>query len=203
MGIRIDLTSQKFGRLTALKDVGVNKHRSRLWRCRCDCGNLTTVAHGSLRSGKTTSCGCGHSVKHGHTVGGQSKTYRAWAGMRARCTYSTGNAYGSYGGRGITVCRRWQTFKNFLADMGESPPGLSLDRINNNKGYSPENCRWATPRQQSANRRNTLYMSDGRLLAEAVRAAAISINVVLSRRERGWPESDWFLALNQKRSAAR
>lgn len=94
-------------------------------------------------------------LRHGHTVGRKrTPEHRAWCQMRGRCERTTSPDYKDYGARGIRVAERWKTFDNFLADMGLRPPGHSLDRIDNNRGYEPENCRWATPRQQRLNQRH-------------------------------------------------
>lgn len=110
---------------------------------------------------------------HGHNRHGQpTRTYRSWSGMRTRCFCKNNRVYARYGGRGITVCERWKKFENFLEDMGVCPPGRSIDRINNDGNYEPGNCRWATPTQQSRNRRRPDYsrirrcMEDARTKAE-------------------------------------
>src|SRR5438876_10103127 len=93
--------------------------------------------------------------RHGHDrKGKRTRTYRVWNNMIIRCKYPYADNYERYGGRGITVCKRWQTFANFLADMGVCPPGKTLDRLDNSRGYSPANCRWATALEQGANQRN-------------------------------------------------
>lgn len=158
---RRDVTGQRFGRLVALFDVGIAKRRH--WCCRCDCGTERIVPVDALTSGKTRSCGClkaeiisaGAHMTHGHAPvrGPQSPTYQSWRGMLARCNQPSSQAFKNYGARGVTVCQRWREFKNFLADMGERPTGLTLDRINNDGIYEPSNCRWATRAQQTANRR--------------------------------------------------
>lgn len=110
-----------------------------------------------MKTGNTTSCGCRKksvlgisTTKHGKAG---TRTHRIWKAMRSRCNNPNIPRYKDYGGRGITVCKRWDKFENFLADMGEAPDGHSIDRINNNKGYSPSNCKWSTPTEQNRNQR--------------------------------------------------
>src|SRR5688572_15323010 len=97
-------------------------------------------------------------TKHGLT---ETRVYNAWKNMRARCSYRGNPQWKDWGGRGIKVCDRWSKFENFLTDMGEPPPGLSLDRINNDGDYEPSNCRWATRKQQSVNSRRTRFLTLG------------------------------------------
>lgn len=133
-------------------------HRRSRWHCLCDCGKETSVRSTHLRapSRATVSCGCygrTKSITHGHARSGQlSKTYVAWKSMLQRCTDPSSTSYPHYGGRGITVCARWHAFENFLADMGTCPPGLSLDRKENESNYEPGNCRWLSRRDQNRNR---------------------------------------------------
>lgn len=159
MGRFIDLTGQKINRWSVLERAP-NRNHNTMWLCLCDCGNTKCVGGTALTSGHTKSCGCWRKekiTKHGLSA---SKTYGVWKHMVQRCTNTKTARYKDYGGR-ITICDRWNpkqggSFKNFLEDMGECPPGLSLDRIDNNLGYYQENCRWISLQQQSFNKRNTV-----------------------------------------------
>jgi hypothetical protein len=151
----VGLPGERYGKLIILSEEP-KRNAARYVLCQCDCGIQTTVQVKNLRSGMTKSCGCLHqgTPTHGHTVNHQpSRTYRSWEAMKARCDNKSSISWPGYGGRGITVCDRWKhSFENFLADMGERPPGHTLDRINSKGNYDPSNCRWATPSQQRLNR---------------------------------------------------
>jgi hypothetical protein len=153
-----DITGQRFGKLVVINRATERKWDRRLaWICRCDCGHELIAAGKSLRNGKTTQCrSCGK------TFHGRSGThlYGVWSSMVTRCTNSNNHAFPYYGGRGIQVCERWRKFENFLADMGERPSTQhSLDRIDVNGNYSPDNCRWTTSEVQVANRRKAALES--------------------------------------------
>jgi len=160
----IDLIGKRFGKLTPIKYIGKNKYGKSLLLCKCNCGNEKIIVGSSLKSGHTKSCGClikenRGVLKHGHAKRGkESITHRSWSDMLQRCNNPNYKRYQDYGGRGITVCDRWlpenNGFINFLKDMGERPKGKSLDRIENNKGYYPKNCKWSTPKEQCNNKRN-------------------------------------------------
>lgn len=128
-----------------------------MWACRCECGSEVIKRAKSLLRGRLLSCGCLKSP-HGHNKRGKrTRTYRAWVNMISRCTRPYVSCYADYGGRGITFCERWRAFDNFLADMGECPPGKSLERRANNGNYEPANCYWATSTEQANNKRRTAF----------------------------------------------
>lgn len=167
-----DLTGNIFARLTVLKFNYSDKRRKKFWLCRCECGNEVVVRGDGLKCGSTKSCGClqrekavkiGENSKIHGRVG--TKEYYCWYHMKSRCYNKNDKSYFRYGGRGIKVCKRWvNSFINFFEDMGESPTQKhSLDRFPNNNGnYEKNNCRWATKKQQSLNRRsNVIDIIDG------------------------------------------
>lgn len=155
----IDLTGRQFDRWTVVR-YGEKRNGNHLWWCRCHCGTEKLIYSGSLRRGLSRSCGCFwrdlmHDVNKGLR---KSPTYHSWDNMIGRCYRPSQPDYARYGGRGIEVCERWrESFRNFLEDMGEKPPGTSVDRYPNKDGnYEPGNCRWATAEQQQNNKENNV-----------------------------------------------
>ncbi len=197
MGKFRDLTGQRFGRLVVKCLAGRDKYGGALWMCICDCGNITTPYGSSLTTGDTRSCGClsreltakrGHSsATHGMS---NSKVWKAWKMMRQRCANPNNKNYSDYGGRGIKVCDRWNSFDAFLADMGEPPtPDHTLDRINTNGDYEPGNCRWSTMKEQCNNRRSNrviVYLGESKTMTEWAEKFGMRDNVLLKRLKSGW-----------------
>jgi hypothetical protein len=199
----LDLVGKTFGRLTVLERAGNDPRGKSRWLCQCSCNETKVVDGSDLKTGNAGSCGCVRREKlreqakakatHGHTRGGRhTPTYRSWQSMLNRCFKQNRPGYANYGARGITVCDSWLiSFENFLADMGEAPPGLTLDRFPDNNGnYVPANCRWATPTQQSRHRRsNKLLSFDGqtRCLADWADRFGLRWTTLRNRLAAGWP----------------
>ena len=155
----IDITGQKFGNLTAVtREEGASPIK---WICKCDCGNITSTRQSRLKAGTCVSCGC--KKKHNAATHGMSGTveYRTWRDIINRCENVSHKDFNDYGGRGIKICKEWRKdFLAFYSDMGDRPSNKhSIDRIDNNKGYSKDNCKWSTWTQQANNRRNNRKIS--------------------------------------------
>lgn len=192
------LSGQRFGRLLVGERIYPNQNGNTVWSCTCDCGNTKIVTAIQLRVGRTQSCGC---LRRDRTLEavvthGRSKTrvYEIWAGMIRRCEDASHKNYDRYGGRGIKVCERWRSnFKDFLDDMGEPPQGHTIERKNNDGNYEPNNCKWASRKDQSRNTSKSILVDLGgqtMSLPEACEAVGLRYNSVYMRMRRGMPFSD-------------
>lgn len=191
----IDITGHRFSRLVAIKLLPERSPQGRtLWECKCDCGKTVAVSSNALRRGNTQSCGClarsltaSRSTKHGKA---NSPEYAIWAAMRNRCTNPNDRNYKNYGGRGITLCERWQAFPSFYADMGSRPSSRhSIERLDNNGHYSPDNCKWATVEEQQLNRRTArllTFKGETCNLAIWAKRTGLSVTCILHRLNAGW-----------------
>lgn len=196
---KIDHTGKKYGRLLVVKEALQVKPKQIRWECLCECGNIVIVLSGNLKRGHTQSCGClqkentaSASITHGHNrVGKTTPEYRAWTHMKTRCYNQKCDMYYAYGGRGIVVCERWlHSFENFLFDMGKRPSRKhSLDRFPDiNGNYEPSNCRWATPEEQAANKRNNHWIEyNGRkmILEDWAKELNTTTTIIRRRLKRG------------------
>lgn len=189
MGAPLNLIGLRFGRLIveSLLPAG-----NRQWICRCDCGERPVIFQGNLVRGYTKSCGClnrqlsrARCLTHGKS---HSREHRIWKGMRARCYNRTNPNFSNYGGRGVGICDRWRnSFENFIADMGVCPTGLTIERINNDGNYEPGNCRWASRREQSGNKRNLVFIQlygTRRFRAEWERALGLPLHALYKIEKR-------------------
>jgi hypothetical protein len=197
----IVLSGEIFGRLTIVSEVASRK-KHRAFLCRCACGNTREVTLCNLRTGHTQSCGCFLAevvktvcVTHGMAGKDTSgRTYRIWSNIKTRCLNQKSPAYKDYGGRGITICDHWKdSFQNFFNDMGECPPGMSIERKDNNLGYSKDNCKWATSKQQANNRRSSAVVefgSERHTIAEWAEITGILRDTIEHRLRSGWTPKD-------------
>ena len=193
MGVFRDLSGLRFGRLIVI-EKGLRGRRVE-WVCHCDCGNQVRVlSHHLTRAGQSTvSCGCKKAADlltrvTTHGMSG-TRTHSSWASMLDRCRNRRNKRFYDYGGRGITVCDRWDRFENFLEDMGPRPPMRTLERLNNSFGYFPANCWWATPREQQRNmRRNRILTINGKsmCLTDAAQSVGLKPTCLSTRLRRGW-----------------
>lgn len=181
---------KKIGRITVVGETVGG------WVCQCDCGTKWVVPGFNLRTGRVKSCGCWNKEKakmQGTHKKSKSRSYKIWSGIIQRCENKKNPSYRQYGAKGIFVCGPWHRFENFYADMGDPPKGTSIDRIDNKGGYSPENCRWATPIEQGRNtKRNTIIKigTESKPISEWCEINNIKYDTAMKRLSRGWSLED-------------
>lgn len=206
-----NLIGYKFGKLTVIAQSNNTKTGKRKWICMCECGKLKEkpVVGYDLKSGKVQSCGCNYKIsnKHRNKRHGDTNTrlYHIWCGMKARCNNKNNIEYMNYGGRGITYATEWKEYENFRdwALLNGYENNLTLDRVDVNGDYCPDNCRWATMKQQQNNKRNTIYLEvNGAKLSvtEWAEKTGIAASTLTWRLKHEWNENEMFLpvSLNNK-----
>lgn len=190
-----DMTGRRFGRwLVTSRAANLNGQWA--WHCHCDCGSIGVVRGNPLRRGASLSCGClaaelagARNRTHGMR---KTTTYKAWGSMRERCLCEWHKSYPRYGGRGIRICQRWlDSFESFLEDMGARPPGMSIDRKDNDGDYTPTNCRWATGKQQCRNKSNNTRLTaygETKTIAEWMEDPRVTVcdRTITDRLKAGW-----------------
>lgn len=198
-----NLEGQRFGRLLVLNKAESAKGQS-VWNCQCDCGTTKAIRGIALRAGRTISCGCygrENRTKHGRKSkrldNKTDPTYTSYINMKTRILNPNANNYKNYGGRGIRICEQWLNggFEQFLLDMGERPEGKTLDRIDHNGDYCPENCKWSTAQEQSENKRNSILITfNGRTkcLTSWARELSVSRKAIYALIKKGKTLNDLF-----------
>lgn len=197
-----DFTGKKFGSIKVVMRVKNDKHRRAMWLCWCEACSLFRIFAGiKFSSCKSKGCTCKNKT-HGEKGTG---TYNSWASMIQRCNNKNNPKYPTYGGRGIKICKRWYSYKKFRSDMGERPADKSIERLNNDKGYCPSNCSWATPFEQANNKSNVpvyniLGVGKG-TCSELAKIVGIKAKTVKCRiTTRGWtPEKAFTTPVQQRR----
>lgn len=194
----IDMVGMKIGRLTAISRAENTKQNKAQWLCKCDCGNTVVVSRRHLKDYSTVSCGCYRSdlAKEQHTTHGMKSTrlYRIWSGMKDRCCNPKSKYWNRYGGRGITVCDEWKNFfENFMewSFTNGYTDDLTIDRIDNSKGYYPDNCKWATMKEQENNRGNNHlieYKGETHTISEWSEITGIDQRLISQRLYHKWSE---------------
>lgn len=200
----LQLAGKRFGRLVALYPNGRDHKGHVIWHCRCDCGNECDVPSRYLTGRNTTSCGCygREQQRKAVTIHGDSYTrlYRVYSGMLKRCRTPNTHEYENYGGRGVTVCEEWQSYEGFrdwAMANGYDPDAkhgkCTLDRIDTNKGYSPDNCRWVSMKTQERNKRNNVnitYKGETHCITEWAEIVGLKSHTIRDRLKRGWCVED-------------
>ena len=217
----IDLSGQKFGRLLVLERAE-NHGRQTYWKCRCDCGNIKEINGAKLKNGHTKSCGCLNTKRkvesniqrnYNNTHGmSDTRIYRIYHKMYLRCYFKVNPAYPNYGGRGITICQEWlgeHGFENFAewSIKNGYDDNLSIDRKDNDKGYSPDNCRWATAKEQANNTRSTVFLTykgETKPASEWAEITGIRQDTLTTRKRNGWSDEECIeVPLNSRRGKKR
>jgi len=205
------LVGIRFNRLTVVADGGRDAKKNVLWLCVCDCGGKALAPAYDLKAGKVKSCGClskeGNHRTHGHARKGKKRnpTYSLWATMIQRCTNPNDRSWAAYGGRGIEVCKSWLTFEGFYADMGDKPKGLTLERINVDKGYNRKNCVWATQHAQARNKRSNVWVTidgESKILSDWVEYIGVTKPAIYYRKHKKQESYEQIVRyfLNQRRA---
>ena len=191
MPAKINMTGERYGRLLVVEQNKTDKRGEVWWLCRCDCGKTVAVRGSYLRTGATKSCGCLHQdsiTKHGMS---DTRLYSIWHAMNQRCSNKNNERYDSYGGRGITVTPEWRNFESFRdwALANDYQDDLTIDRIDNDGNYCPENCRWITNKAQQNNRRNNRiieFNGEKKNIQEWAEKCAINPRTIRKRLQKGW-----------------
>lgn len=192
MGARLKITGKRFAMLTAMNPTALRVRGKVVWLFKCDCGNETSVGASQVINGNTRSCGCiklarVKALKYSHGMA-KTKINHVWARMKQRCLNPKCSDYEYYGGRGITVCERWLKFENFFSDMGQPEPGMTLERVDNSKGYEPGNVIWASRKVQGVNMRSNVWIEvNGRCLTRTGWAKELGVHdsAIISREKKG------------------
>lgn len=208
MSKAINLLGEKFGRLLVVERTNNDAAGRTQWLCECDCGTLKTVRGKDLRQGKVVSCGCWKNelIKERRRTHGLSKSrlHKIWGGMKKRCYCKTSKSFRDYGERGIVVCDEWRkdfaSFYGWAINNGYSSE-LTIERIDNDKDYGPDNCRWASKEEQSNNKRTSHFVErngERRTIAEWSKMLGIKQHTIIGRIRNGWNVDDLFLPVGAK-----
>lgn len=193
MKLRHNLIGLRYGRLIVVSFYG-KKGNHYAWNCVCDCGVSKVVTGTNLKTGNTASCGClkfdGTDIPtEEYKQAVKSPAYKSWHAMITRCTNKNSKDWQRYGKQGIACCDEWLSFKNFYRDMGNRPQGTTIDRIDNKKGYSPENCRWATIKEQATNKSSCNYITyngETKTISEWANLIGLKWETLKARINKGW-----------------
>lgn len=212
MAVFKDLTGIRFGKLSVIelsKEVNSGNRKRKYWLCVCDCGNKNEIRTDSLTSGKVSSCGCLKKEQekinltkfHRHKMS-KTKLYRTWQGMKSRCCNENNKSYKRYGGRGIKVCSEWMEFDNFMSWSLSNgyEENLTIDRINNDKGYEPVNCKWSSNKEQSRNRSTNIILNhngQSMTLIELTEKLNLPYKTIHARYKRGKRGKELVLPINE------